>query len=83
MTNQIPTPNRRERVYSCPLPLEKGIRGQQALKLVLAEMYVQGVSTRNEASLLRLVIALLAETSEECDTGKAYLNMENQTQPSA
>jgi transposase-like protein len=33
----------------------------------------------NEASLLRLVSALLAETSEEWETGKTYLNMENQS----
>jgi transposase-like protein len=32
----------------------------------------------NEASLLRLVSALLAETSEEWETGKTYLNMDNQ-----
>jgi transposase-like protein len=32
----------------------------------------------NEASLLRLVSALLTETSEEWETGKTYLNMENQ-----
>ncbi len=31
----------------------------------------------NEASLLRLVSALPAETSEEWETGKRYLNMEN------
>jgi len=36
----------------------------------------------NEASLLRLVSAILAETSDEWETGKIYLNMENQTQPS-
>jgi transposase-like protein len=36
----------------------------------------------NEASLLRLVSAILAELSEEWETGKIYLNMENQTQPS-
>lgn len=33
----------------------------------------------NEASLLRLVTALLAETSDEWETGKIYLNMECQT----
>src|ERR1700722_765826 len=33
----------------------------------------------NEASLLRLVSALLAETSEEWETGKTYLNMESKT----
>jgi transposase-like protein len=36
----------------------------------------------NEASLLRLVTAILAETSDEWETGKIYLNLENQTQPS-
>ena len=36
----------------------------------------------HEASLLRLVTALLAETSEEWESGKIYLNMENQPQPS-
>ena len=36
----------------------------------------------NEASLLRLVSAILAEVSDEWETGKIYLNMENQTQPS-
>lgn len=36
----------------------------------------------NETSLLRLVSALLAETSDEWETGKVYLNMECLTQPS-
>ncbi len=36
----------------------------------------------NEASLLRLVSALLAETSAEWETGKVYLNMQNQNPPS-
>jgi len=31
----------------------------------------------NEASLLRLASALLAETSEVWETGKTYLNVEN------
>jgi transposase-like protein len=30
----------------------------------------------NEASLLRLVSAVLSEVSEERETGKVYLNME-------
>lgn len=33
----------------------------------------------NEASLLRLISALLAEFSDEWETGKTYLNMECQT----
>jgi len=32
----------------------------------------------NEASLLRLVSALLADTSEAWETGKTYLKMDNQ-----
>lgn len=32
----------------------------------------------NEASLLRLVTAVLSQTSKEWETGKIYLNMEQQ-----
>lgn len=35
-----------------PSSLEKGIRSEQALKLALAEMYVQGVSTRKVAAVV-------------------------------
>ena len=35
-----------------PSALEKGMRSEQALKLALAEMYVQGVSTRKVAAIL-------------------------------
>jgi transposase-like protein len=35
-----------------PSSLEKGIRSEQALKLALAEMYVQGVSTRKVAAIV-------------------------------
>lgn len=35
-----------------PSFLEKGIRSERALKLALAEMYVQGVSTRNVTAIL-------------------------------
>lgn len=35
-----------------PSALEKGIRSEQALKLALAEMYVQGVSTRKVAAIV-------------------------------
>ena len=34
-----------------PCSLEKGIRSERALKLALAEMYVQGVSTRRVAKI--------------------------------
>jgi transposase-like protein len=35
-----------------PGALEKGVRSEQALKLALAEMYVQGVSTRKVAAIV-------------------------------
>lgn len=35
-----------------PRALEKGVRSEQALKLALAEMYVQGVSTRKVAAIV-------------------------------
>ena len=34
-----------------PSALEKGVRSERALKLAVAEMYVQGVSTRKVASI--------------------------------
>ena len=34
-----------------PQSLEKGLRSERALKLALAEMYVQGVSTRKVTAI--------------------------------
>ena len=34
-----------------PRSLEKGLRSERALKLAIAEMYVQGVSTRKVAPI--------------------------------
>ncbi len=34
-----------------PQSLERGIRSERALKLAVAEMYIQGVSTRNVAAI--------------------------------
>lgn len=45
-------PQVRGKVEFYPSALEKGIRSEQALKLALAEMYVQGVSTRKVAAIL-------------------------------
>jgi transposase-like protein len=45
-------PQVRGEVEFYPSALEKGIRSEQALKLALAEMYVQGVSTRKVAAIL-------------------------------
>ena len=35
----------------CPSSLDKGIRSERALKFALAEMYVQGVSTRKDRTV--------------------------------
>jgi putative transposase len=72
-------------VFLLPTAHQRRMRTSNALERVNQELRRR---TRvaslfpNEASLLRLVSALLAETSQEWETGKIYLNMENQTQPS-
>lgn len=47
-----------------PSFLEKGIRSEQALKLALAEMYVQGVSTRKVNTILEQLCGLEITSSE-------------------
>jgi transposase-like protein len=41
-----------------PSALDKGVRSEQALKLALAEMYVQGVSTRKVTAVLEKLCGL-------------------------
>ena len=41
-----------------PSALEKGLRSEQALKLALAEMYIQGVSTRKVSAILEKLCGL-------------------------
>ncbi len=50
ITFQIPQVRGDTKFY--PSALEKGLRSQQALKLALAEMYVQGVSTRKVSAIV-------------------------------
>ena len=72
-------------VFTLPTAHQRRMRTSNAMERVNQELRRR---TRvaslfpNEASLLRLVTALLAETSQEWETGKVYLNMENPTQPS-
>ncbi|MCD8542901.1 MAG: IS256 family transposase [Gammaproteobacteria bacterium] len=47
-----------------PSFLEKGIRSERALKLALAEMYVQGVSTRNVEAILQELCGLQVSSSD-------------------
>lgn len=47
-----------------PSFLEKGVRSERALKLALAEMYVQGVSTRNVEPILQALCGLQVSSTE-------------------
>lgn len=72
-------------VFGWPSGHQRRLRTSNALERVHEELRRR---TRvaslfpNEASLLRLVSALLQETSEGWETGKVYLNMQNQNPPS-
>ena len=71
--------------FALPLAHQRRLRTSNALERVNQELRrrtrVAGLFP-NEASLLRLVSALLSETSEQWETRKIYLNMENQNPPS-
>jgi transposase-like protein len=72
-------------VFGLPVAHQKRLRTTNALERVNQELKRRTRVARlfpNEAALLRLVTALLAETSEEWESGKIYLNMEIQPQPS-
>jgi transposase-like protein len=72
-------------VMALPVAHQKRMRTQNAIERVNQEIKRRTRVVRlfpNEASLLRLVTALLAETSEDWESGKIYLNMECQPQPS-
>jgi transposase-like protein len=72
-------------VFALPIAHQKRMRTSNALERLNQEIKRRTRVARlfpNEASLLRLVTALLAEISEEWESGKIYLNMQHQTQPS-
>jgi transposase-like protein len=47
-----------------PKSLEKGLRSERALKLAIAEMYVQGVSTRKVAAVMEELCGLEVSSSQ-------------------
>lgn len=61
LTFQVPQV--REGGFS-PQALEKGIRSERALKLALAEMYVQGVSTRKVAAITQTLCGFEVSSSQ-------------------
>lgn len=72
-------------MFSLPAAHQRRLRTTNALERVNLELKrrtrIAGL-VPNEASRLRLVSALLAEISDEWETGKVYLSMECQSQPS-
>ncbi len=66
-------------VFALPAAHQRRLRTSNALERINQEVARRTRVARlfpNEASLLRLITALLAEWSEEWETGKIYLNME-------
>jgi putative transposase len=60
-----------------PSSLEKGIRSERALKLALAEMYVQGVSTRKVAAITEQMCGFEVSSSQ---VSKATAQLDEQLQ---
>ena len=52
-----------------PSSLDKGIRSERALKLALAEMYVQGVSTRRVAQITEKLCGFEVTSSQKSNSG--------------
>ena len=72
-------------VFMLPAAHQKRLRTSNALERVNMELKRRTRVARvfpNEKSLLRLITALLSETSDDWETGKIYLNMECQNPPS-
>ncbi len=69
-------------VFALPPGHQKRLRTSNALERVNMELKRRTRVARvfpNESSLLRLITALLIETTDDWETGKIYLNMECQT----
>ena len=53
-----------------PSALEKGLRSEKALKLAMAEMYIQGVSTRKVTSVLEKLCGLEISSTQVSNASK-------------
>jgi len=60
----LQVPQVRGDVSFYPSALERGLRSERALKLAIAEMYVQGVSTRKVAEVMETMCGLEVTNSE-------------------
>jgi len=68
-------PQVRGEIAFYPSALEKGLRSERALKLAIAEMYVQGVSTRKVTAVLQELCGLEV-TSSQVSRATAELDQE-------
>lgn len=69
-------------IFALPVAHQKRMRTSNSVERVNQELKRRTRVARmfpNEASLLRLITALLSEVSTEWETGKIYLNMESKT----
>lgn len=71
----LAVPQVRDGVAFYPSALEKGLRSERALKVAIAEMYIQGVSTRNVTHVLEKLCGLDI-TSTQVSRAAAMLDEE-------
>ncbi len=70
VVNSFSVPQVRGQTEFYPSALEKGIRSEQALKLALAEMYVQGVSTRKVSAIVEELCGASVSSTHVSDFAK-------------
>ena len=61
---RLAVPQVRGNIEFYPSSLEKGLRSERALKLAIAEMYVQGVSTRKVTTILQEMCGLEVSSTQ-------------------
>ena len=61
---QVAIPQVRGEVEFYPSALERGVRSERALKLAVAEMYVQGVSTRKVTEIMQQLCGLEVSSTQ-------------------
>jgi putative transposase len=67
---QLKIPQVRGEVQFHPSALDKGLRSEKALKLAMAEMYIQGVSTRKVTSVLEKLCGLEISSTQVSNASK-------------
>jgi len=67
---QLKIPQVRGDVQFHPSALDKGLRSEKALKLAMAEMYIQGVSTRKVTSVLEKLCGLEISSTQVSNASK-------------